>query len=520
MVFRKPYAFFIKNFRKFHLLLIVVCGFIYSNTLQVIAFNKDFLTYLSYDSYFEPISKYLTPLLYISIFLVILVFMVLLIVLKRKGKPWKLYLIPIFEYIALTLVFFYIGNFYNHYDGSFATTTVRALNNFLSIAKYLQYIVFLILIVRVLGLDIKNFNFSADQEFLELNQEDREEFEVSIDFDKHSFKRTIKKTKRNLDYFYQEHKFICNIVFCIITFFIMFRIYYYFGVSHKTITENEVFNVNNYSMVINKSFYTDKDKKGNIIEKDSAFVILNISVLNNGGSRKFKGDDFHIVNGNKKYTHQGNTYSDYFSDLGKSFPIEKIKNGQQKDFALIFKVSKDLDYNSFVLYYQEYKGYYSYLRKIKLNLSNVQKIKDKELINIGEKIEVINFNKEKKEFTFEKIRFLDNINYNIETCDKSYNCSITTKNILAPYNSKIMEIEFLSPDYEGVDLIKISKDYAKILYTDDDGISKEIEIKNALSNKDYLGKYLYVVIPRNLENAQSIEFVYTFRTKRHSYNIR
>ena len=84
MVFRKPYAFFIKNFRKIHILLIVMCGFIYSKTLQVSTFNKDFLTYLSYDSFFEPISKYLSPLLYIITFLVIVIFMIFVIVLKSN----------------------------------------------------------------------------------------------------------------------------------------------------------------------------------------------------------------------------------------------------------------------------------------------------------------------------------------------------------------------------------------------------------------------------------------------------
>ena len=516
MVFRKPYAFFIKNFRKFHILLIIMCGFIYSKTLQVSTFNKDFLTYLSYDAFLEPISKYLSPVLYIITFLTIIIFLILLIVLRRKQKPWKLYLVPVLEYVALAIIFYTITNFYNTYEGDFSTTTIRALNNFLSIATVPQYFVFLILIMRSLGLDIKNFNFSADEEFLELEQEDREEFEISVDFDKHSIKRNVKKLQRVLGYFYEEHKYICNVIFIILTGFALFRTYYYFGVSHKTIKENKVFNVNNYSMMINKSFYTDKDKSGNILEKNSAFVILNLSVLNNGASREFNGNDFHIVNGNKNYTFQGNTYSNDFSDIGNSFPTGKIKNGMQKNFALIFKVDKNLDYHNFILYYQEYKGNTSYLRKIKLNLENVSDIEDVKTLNITETLQMEN----KKEFTYESILFQDNANYNIESCDADDNCAIVTRNITTPIGSKVLLINFSSPDYEGKELMKLTTDYGKIKYKDNDGFYRELEITDCLANKDYLGKNLYIKVPSDLENMKEVSIVYTIRNKRYSYKIK
>lgn len=520
MVFRKPYAFFIKNFRKFHILLIIMCGFIYSKSLQVSTFNRDFLTYLSYDAYLEPISKYLSPLLYLATFLTIVIFLVLLIVLKRKGKPWKLYLIPVLEYLALIIIFYTITNFYNTYEGDFSTTTIRALNNFLSIATFFQYIVFLILIIRTLGLDIRNFNFSADEEFLELNQEDREEFEINVEFDKNTIKRSIKKFKRVIGYFYEEHKYICNVIFVILIGFVLFRTFYYFGVSHKTITENKNFNINNYSMRINKSFYTNKDKTGNILEKNSAFVILNLSVLNNGSSRIFNGNDFHIINGNKNYTFQGNTYSNDFLDIGNSFPTGKLKNGMQKDFALIFKVDKNLDYKNFVLYYQEYKGNTSYLRKFKLDLEDVSKIEEYDPINIGQLLKIETPLEEKKEFTYEGVSFQDTASYNIESCDSSGDCSIVTNNIAASTGTKILVINFSSPDFEGNELINFTKEYGKLKYIDNDGFYKELAITDSLENKDYLGKNLYIKVPNNLENMKEISIVYTIRNKRYSYKIK
>lgn len=518
MVFRKPYAFFIKNFRKIHIILLILCSIIYSKSIQVSAFNKEFMTYLSYDAYYEPISKYLNIWLYLIIILTVIGFIIVMVILKRKEKPWKLYLIPTIEYIYLLTIFIYITNFYNNYDGSFATTTIRALNNFLSIGLVPQFVVFLILIIRIIGLDIKNFNFSNDKEFLELNQDDREEFEVSINFDKYSLKRNIKKILRNIKYFYQEHKFICYIFIFIISFLIVFRIYYYFGITHKVIEEDKVFNVNNYSMQINDSFYTDKDKAGNIIEKNSAFIILNITVLNNGQSREFNGNDFQIVNSNKTYTFQGQTYSEDFSDLGNSFPTGKIKNGEKKNFALIFKVDKNLDYKKFVLYYQEYNRNTSFLRKIKLKLNNVMKIKENDKLNIGEELTINNFNDTSK-FTFEKVEFGDSYNYNIESCNSDSSCSIITKNI-SPINQKIMYVEFSSLDYEGVDLLKFTTNYGKIIYVNDEGISKKIKPTSILVNQNYLGKYLYITVPNDIENSKSIEFIYTVRNNKYVYKIK
>ena len=238
MVFRKPYAFFIKNFKKIHLVLILLCTLVYSRTLQLKNFNDEFMKYRTYNSYLEPISKYLSPILYLSLIVIVISFTILLIVLKRKSKPWKLYLIPVITYIGLLITFLYTTGFYNSYDGEFALTTVRALNNFASIFLYPQYAVFVLLIVRVLGLDIKSFNFEKDEEFIELSQNDREEFEISVSFDKHAVKRNAKRFHRNLLYIYEEHKTICNIIFSVVVIFILIKLTTY-GISHKTVKENK-----------------------------------------------------------------------------------------------------------------------------------------------------------------------------------------------------------------------------------------------------------------------------------------
>ena len=150
----------------------------------------------------------------------------------------------------------------------------------------------------------------------------------------------------------------------------------------------------------------------------------------------------------------------------------------------------------------------------------MEKIKNNNSINIGEELTIEKPNNDISKFTFEKLEFTDNKNYNIESCDASSNCSITTKNIKAPDNSKILYIEFTSQDYEGVQLAKFTSNYGKIIYTSSDGFSKEVVPTSVLANRDYLGKMLYIKVPNEIESAKTIDFIYTVRNNKYSYKIR
>ena len=70
--------------------------------------------------------------------------------------------------------------------------------------------------MRLLGMDINKFHFTSDEEFLEMSEEDREQVEIRVKVDKNIFIRFYKRIARNLNYFYLEHKRICNTIFGII----------------------------------------------------------------------------------------------------------------------------------------------------------------------------------------------------------------------------------------------------------------------------------------------------------------
>ena len=62
--------------------------------------------------------------------------------------------------------------------------TVRLIRDFISISFIIQFYSAVILIIRAVGFDIKKFDFNNDLKEMEINESDREEFEVQINFDK------------------------------------------------------------------------------------------------------------------------------------------------------------------------------------------------------------------------------------------------------------------------------------------------------------------------------------------------
>ena len=521
MIFRKPYAFLIKNFKKIHIFLLLICAFIFYKTMQLTGFVNEFLTYLSYDPYLEPITKYTSIFFYLACIIAIISSIVLLSLLRKKGKPWKLYIIPILTYLFLLCIFAYAQKYFATYEGGTSSTTARAIHDFIFIGTIPQYLVFVVLLIRVTGLDLNKFSFKNDKEYLELDQDDREEFEISVNIDKDAFKRTFRKAKRSIGYFYEEHRFICNFLITTGTIILVVYTYYYFAVAHKIVKESQTLNANGYSITVNKSYYSDKDKSGNILEKNSSFVILNVTITNNSSKRRLNSNNFHLINGREDYNFTNSTYSNNFNDIGNNYTSREFRSGEKRTYAMIFKVDKKLDKNNFVLYYQEYKSATKvYLRKIKLSLEDVSTIVSDNTKKVGEKVIFKYPNGTKKNMTFEETIIKNNSNYNIESCDSDGNCSITTKNIQTSSNYKILEIAFSSTSFEGEDFIDFSTNYGKIKYVDSENIAKEINIVDAMQEKDYLGKYIYIKVPNDIELAKSIEIIYTLRNRKYYFKIR
>lgn len=513
MIIRKPYAFLIKNFKKIHILLLILSFYIAYKLWDINSYVNEFMRLGTYDLFGDPITKHINIWLTLSLLVLIIGSGALLILLYYKKKPWKVYLIPIIEYVALMLVLSMIKGFFNIYSTDIEMTDLRLTKDLLLIFMIGQVGSIGIFIMRVFGLDMRKFQFNMDQEFLELSENDREEIEIGLEIDKYSIIRTFKKFYRNLKYFYLEHKKICITILVVLGVTICYRFVTLIFVTNKSYSEGDFYHVNGYTFQINNSYYSDKDFKGDIISEKSSFVIIDITITNNSEPRKIYLENFHIKNSTEDYVTTKKTFAKEFQDLGNPYESTKsLKRGESFNCIIIYKVDKNLKKNRFVLYYQEAHGT---LRKIKLNVKDLSTIETPTTLDLGDPVPLV-LQKQEENITFEYVDFKDSVTYQYKDCQSS-KCGIRDKDF-APNGSKILEIEFSSDVFEAKKMIDFLKNYGKLNYRDDEDEEYVLDIENALSETNY-GKVVFLKIPPNAMNAKNVWLDLIVRNKHYIYNL-
>lgn len=518
MIVRKPYAFLIKNFKKIHIFMFILCAYIYYKTVSLSSFIREFMDLFSYDSYNEPISKYTGFLPIFCILLLIASSVALIILLKHKNKPWKTYLILAAEYTALLIAFAFTASYFNSYSGSLETTGIRALRDIVFILTIPQYAVFIVLGIRILGVDLNKFDFKSDAEYLELSDSDREEVEISIDLDKDSLKRSYRKLKRNLGYFYKEHRLAVNTVILLLVAFIAYRSYVFIFITNKSYKQGDIINTNGYTLKINNSYYTDKDYKGDTIENNNSFVILDVTIKNNAQKRKVNFNRFHIMNRTNNHSPTNKTYETSFKDLGTTIEDLTLSSGEERNLLLIYKVSEKEEINRFVLYYQELNGNNKHLRKIKLKLNDLSKITKQSEIDLGD-VMTIDTPTMDEEFILDEMTITDTVSYGRNVCNNEI-CQVKEYQTSPVKGYKVLKLEFSSNDFSGKDMIDFLSDYGKISYIDNSKTKKGLKIQNALDTLNYYGKYVYLKVPDNLAEANEIKLIITARNNQYIYKLK
>lgn len=508
MILRKPYALLIQYFQRIHLVLILICAYIFYKILSLRTFVANFLDTESYNAYYEPISDHINFLLIIAIIAVIAISIALIVLLRYKKKPWKIYLVPIVEYIFMLGVLIYVRNYFDSYNELSTITSIMAGRDLLNIVSLPQYAVFIILGIRFLGIDLKKFGFKQDEEYFDIKEEDREEFEVNIEFDKDKITRTVKKFFRNVKYVYFEHQLVCNILIAIAAVSLTGYTYYYFGVLHRTYREGNTFSANYYDITVNNSYLTDRDSRGDVINKNYNYLVVNLTVKNNSSKRDINLDRFRIMNRSEEFRYVSRLY-DNFTDLGKAYNNRELNTGDDTTFILVYQVPKDLNEKRYVLYYPDVTSGIL-LKKVKLSVNDVTELKtvaeakltEEMTFPDGDTLRVTNFN------------ITNETTYNRYSCD---NVSCGTMDLPLTSSNKILEISFVSNNFTGESLVDFSSIYAKIRYEDSNGKMQNINPNSLVNN--YNGNYAYYSLPNDIKEDGSLDLIFTFRNEQYVYHL-
>ena len=517
MIVKNPYVYLVKHFRLVHLILFLLCIFVYIFNARISRFVNEFMVNYTYNKYDNPISNYINPIIIIPCILIFVVSFMLIRILKKRNKPWKLYLLPAIQYLVIFIIYILTYQYFNNYDDIVDTAVMMTLKDILSFASLLQLPSILFFLMRVAGVDLRKFRFNSDSEILQLSGDEQKEIELNVNFDKYALIRVLRRTKRNLGYVYGEHKKAFKIIIIILIIVLGYNIYRNLFVYNKAFNEKENIDINGYTININNSYYTDRDYNGDILDNKHAFIILKITMKNNTQyDRNVNLDKFHILNGNKNYVNTMMTYQSEFEDFGKTLANLKLKENDSKDFILIFKVDKNENLKKYVLYYQDFNNLgASHLRKIKIKLEDIRKIKSEITATLKEDLDIkYNFDKEET-LSFDDYEFSQEIEYTSKNCS---GCKIKSNKYIAKEGYKILSLDFSSFEFESPDMIDFANKYGKISYKDILKRQKQIEIENFLK-QDYLGKHLYILVPDEVSTSKSVNLVFTVRNNRYIYKI-
>lgn len=336
MILKKPYAFFIRFFKLFHLIIFCLSSVLLYRTSLVYNFMKEFCK----DSP-NVIGKDLVgPLFvwwgYLLIFIIFAVNLLIIYILARKVKPYMYYVINIFLYMGVGIVFIsshrVIGNMQSMLV---AAKTTLAIRDFLNLARLFQTVSVIFYLIRATGFDIKKFDFVRDLQGLDISAEDSEEIEVAVEFEGNVFIRNFKRRYREFKYYYRENKFIINIFSLLIISAVCFFTYFSINKYDRVYSENQFLNIDNYNVGVKSSYIFNTDYMGKRIVYDDVLVGVKISVSGNDllPLSKF----VLVVNGMQYYSNTN--YNDSALDLGVGYFNQSLSS-DFSDFLLVYKIPK------------------------------------------------------------------------------------------------------------------------------------------------------------------------------------
>ena len=515
MILKKPYAILIKYFKLIHVFITVLIAY---SIFKINGLLKFFNTYL--DNQTSVVGQNLKENLFTTFMIIVplLVFIIsilLLWLMVRKKKPYKFYLINTLIYIYNYILLIYVSLFLSRMEvGIVSVVSVRVVRDLLSISIFLQSVSLIISFIRAIGFDIKNFEFGADLEKLEISEEDQEEYELEFSFDSNERKRRRKRKLRYLKYTYRENKIFVNVLLALLFGVICYFVYKNMGIYSKTNKEGNILSTKYYNMGVENSYLINKNYKGNIIT-NNYILVVNLKVRSISNRNKLITGNFKLEIGDNTYL-TTNYYDKSLLDLGKVYDND-IVSSEYNNYLLVYEIKKEdiNNKNIKLIYYENNKNIKFKLKPIIYN-DNCQ-----EEYSIGEDIKlpnstVVNISsydiQERYKIDYEyciKDNCYNSIQYLVSTLDTNYDKAIIK--IVGSANIQKNNI------YNSFN--KLLSNTSTIYYTIN-GINKKTNITKINNIKKEDKNVYYYEVNKELMSADNIKLVFNTRECKYLYNFK
>lgn len=518
MILRKPYAFLLKHFRLINAILLAFVVFVYSRSMSLYSFSKDYVSYGLYSKSLDPIQNYISGFYLFSLIFILILSITLLALLRFKSKPIKTYVYLFIVYAVMLGINLYALSFFNHLaiDPTFQIAESRVVRDLLFIITIPEYPALVLLVVRAIGLDLKSFGFQEDKDFV-ATEDDREEFEIDASFDPEKAKREFRKRFRYLMYYVKEHKLPIISLTVVLFVFFSFNAYRYIFVSNKIYSQNEYFSSNAYRIAVNNTYLTDKDYTGKVISKEGKyFVVIDTTIVNMlNMEREFDLEQFLLFVGSKFYVPTVR-FNSYFTDLGKLYESSYIGRNKAVSYNLIFEIDKPKDDDNFYLAYQNLSNNVKPIR-LRIKVVDISEFKKKDEKKLMEDITIPLNEENKKVFSINSYEFLDRSSYVYEAC-YSNKCLMEEGVIRASSGKKILFMKLSLENDTIKDFRRFVTSYGKIRYKIGTQTFEEDAVN--LVSRNYRGNFLYLSVNDKIVGASEIEMIFTVRSYQYYYKLK
>lgn len=520
MVFKKPYAFLIKYFKIINLILVILFSFL-TYKLYLISNVVSDIYLGNITNYSSLNSTYIGFKMFLLIFIIVLIIGVIILLLRKKKKPLNDYLYGLLYVFFILCYLIFVSNiFFTLNETIIEQTDLRLYRDiaFLIIIPLIYFIVKYLLIV--IGFNINKFNFTND--IIELKQEEKDNEEVEINFDKNTYKykRRVRRGIREFKYYILENKFIFIIILGIILIGLFIAFFSFNLFNNNKVGINENFIAGGFIYKVLNIYESQYDLNHKPIKDDSKFVIMKVNVKNiNSSSSNIDFKRIRLLY-NDDYVYANNFFNKYFLDYGIPYNNQVLKTNEPYNYVFIFEVPKTYKKNKYVIKFydrvlieeDEFKGSYKEI-KVKVNKDNI----DRNVKNLSLNENTV-FNKNKygsSNITLLGYEIKNNYVYKNGETSKVIRDKDINKTLLIVDYKMNLDKDYVLSEYFSNHIDFFDK-FVSISYTYN-GKEKVYDKVKAVGNVD---NKIMLSLPYEIHKAENISFILNFRDVKIVYKLK
>ncbi len=537
MILRKPYAFLAKHFKLIHLIMTILVGYLIYRTNAIFSFFNDYLSVTQNVIGQDLTSSLFDVWMFIVPFLCIIASIIIISLMFTKKKPITFYIVNIIVCVAAVVLFVYANDTVTTMElRQVDIRVIRAVRDIVMAIFIAEWIEVILLAVRATGFDIKKFNFNKDLEAIEVEESDREEFEVNLEIDTDKTKRDFRRTLRYAKYIYVENKYLINLIAVIAFVTIGFLVFMNQTVYNKSYGASSYFATTRFTMRIDNTYITAKDYKGATIAPEGmSLVIVNLN-MKRKTVKDYKLDLATValeVGGHKFY--HNNAYRDRLIDLGNSYDNQSISREEDVNYLLVYEVPNHLLNSKMSFRVEDSSNLTSSLEPrtihVAINAYNLDKNEQSYEIKANETINLKDSIWKDSQITITGYEIASSFAHTYNFCVRTNECYSSIEylrpSINNTYDKTLLKISAnmeLDPDvqisgvYDFYDLMNL---VGTVEYELNGEVKTQtIRLKEVVPNRQPQTNVYYIELLKEVEQADKITLILKVRNKTYRYSLK